>query len=68
LGVKRSGLEADKSPPSTAKVKSAWIYTSTPQCVFMAWYLIKQRDNFTLTFIFEIGGKDLDATPKPTEY
>jgi len=23
-----------------------------PQCVFMAWYLVKHRDNFTVTFTF----------------
>jgi len=26
-----------------------WRYTSTSQYVIMAWYLIKHRDNFTLT-------------------
>jgi len=31
LGVKRPGREADLSPPSSAEVKNAWIYTSTPQ-------------------------------------
>jgi hypothetical protein len=31
LGVKRPGHEADLSPPSSAKVKSVWSYTSTPQ-------------------------------------
>jgi hypothetical protein len=30
LGVKRLGREADHSPPSSAEVKNAWIYTSTP--------------------------------------
>jgi hypothetical protein len=29
LGVKRLGREADRSPQSSAKVKDAWIYTST---------------------------------------
>jgi hypothetical protein len=28
--VKRPELEADHSPPSTAEVKNAWSYTSTP--------------------------------------
>jgi hypothetical protein len=31
LGVKRPGRQADHSPPSSAKVKNAWNYTSTPQ-------------------------------------
>jgi hypothetical protein len=29
-GVKRPGREADHSPPSSAEVKNAWRYTSTP--------------------------------------
>jgi hypothetical protein len=49
LGVKRPGREADHSPPSSDEVKYAWSYTSTPQFVFMAWCLVKHRDNFTLT-------------------
>jgi hypothetical protein len=55
LGVKRSGREADHSPPSSAKVKNAWSYTSTPQYIFMAWCLVKHRDNFTFTFTFRLG-------------
>jgi hypothetical protein len=46
LGVKRPGREADHSPPSSAEV-SAWSCTCTPQYVFMAWCLVKHRDNFT---------------------
>jgi hypothetical protein len=30
LEVKRSGREADQSPQSSAEVKIAWSYTSTP--------------------------------------
>jgi hypothetical protein len=60
-GLKRSGHETDQSPPSNAKVKTAWSYTFTQTYVFMAcclvkyrihlhaWYLIKPRDNFTFT-------------------
>jgi hypothetical protein len=47
LEVKRPGGEVDHSPPSSAEVKNAWSYTSTPQYVFMAWCLVKHRDNFT---------------------
>jgi hypothetical protein len=50
LGVKRPGREADPSPQSSAEVKNAWRYTSTSQYVFMAWCLVKHRDNFTFTF------------------
>jgi hypothetical protein len=47
LGVKRPGREADHSPPSSAEVKNVWSYTSIPEYVFMAWCLVKHRDNFT---------------------
>jgi hypothetical protein len=58
LGVKRPGREVDNSLPSNAKIKNAWSYTSTPQYVFMAWCLVKQRDSFTFlpfTYPFWIG-------------
>jgi hypothetical protein len=41
LGVERPGREADHSPPSSAEVKNAWNYNSTPQYTFMAWCLVK---------------------------
>jgi len=47
LGVKRPGHEADHSPPSSAEVKNAWSYTSTPQYVFVALCLVKHRDYLT---------------------
>jgi hypothetical protein len=46
-GVKRPAREADHSPPSSDEIKIAWSYTSILQYVFMAWYLVKHRDNFT---------------------
>jgi hypothetical protein len=46
LRLKRPGREADHSPPSSAEVKDAWSYTSTP------WYLVKSRD-FTFSFILK---------------
>jgi hypothetical protein len=41
-GVKRLDHEADHSLPSSAEVKNARSYTSTPQYVFVAWCLIKK--------------------------
>jgi hypothetical protein len=41
LGVKRPGREVDHSPPSSAEVKNAWSYISTPQYAFMAWCSVK---------------------------
>jgi hypothetical protein len=38
-GVKRSGREADHSPPTSAEIKKMLIYTSTPPCAFMAYRL-----------------------------
>jgi hypothetical protein len=41
LGAKRPGREADHSPPSSAEVKNAWCFTSTPpirlQGVVFSW-------------------------------
>jgi hypothetical protein len=51
LVVKRPGREADTSPPSSAEVKNAWSYTSTPLYVFVTWCLVKHRGNFTFTFL-----------------
>jgi hypothetical protein len=48
LGVKLSGREADHSPPSTAEVKNAWSYTSTPQYAFMAWCSVKAQGQLYL--------------------
>jgi hypothetical protein len=46
-GVKRPEREADQSLPSSAEVKNAWSYTSTPQYAFTVLCLIKHRDKFT---------------------
>jgi hypothetical protein len=51
LGVKQLGCEADHSYPSSAKVKDAWSYTSTPTYNFMASYLAKHRDNYPYLYI-----------------
>jgi len=50
LGGSIFGSLLRNSPPSSEEVKGAWSYTSTLQYIFMAWYLIKHRHNFTLTF------------------
>jgi hypothetical protein len=47
-GVKRPGREAEHSPPSSPEVKNARNNTSTPPYVFIAWYFIKHRNDFTL--------------------
>lgn len=52
-GVQQPGCEADRSPPLSADVKKAWSFTSTllHLYLFKEWYLIKHRDNFTLSFL-----------------
>jgi hypothetical protein len=45
-GAKRPGREADHSPPTSADNA----IPSLPKYVFIAWYLLKYRDNFTFTF------------------
>jgi hypothetical protein len=49
LGVKRQGHEADRSPPSSAEVRMLGDIPPLPQYAFMAWFLVKHRDNFTFT-------------------
>jgi hypothetical protein len=45
-GIMRRGREADHSPPSIVEVKNAWSYTSILPYVFMAWCLVKDRENY----------------------
>jgi hypothetical protein len=49
-GVKWPKHDTEHSPPSSAKVNNGGANTFTHLYVFMAWFLIKQRDNFTLPF------------------
>jgi hypothetical protein len=51
-GFKRPGRETDNSRTSSAEVKNAWSYASTPHV--MARYLVKYKDNFTFTLPFHI--------------
>jgi hypothetical protein len=55
MGVKRPGRENDHSPPSSAEVKNAWNYTSTPPVRLHGVVLSyeKHRD-FTFTFNFTL--------------
>jgi hypothetical protein len=46
-GVRRARREADNSPPSSAEVKNAWRYTSTPPICLHCVVLVKHKDNFT---------------------
>jgi hypothetical protein len=47
LGSKAAGAWKYHSLPTRAKVKNAWSYTVTPQQLFLEWYLVTNRDNFT---------------------
>jgi hypothetical protein len=55
LGVKWPGREDDHSPPSSAEVKNAWSYTSTPQYAFMAWCLVKAEGQLYLLLLIVWG-------------
>jgi hypothetical protein len=48
LRVKRSNCGADHSLPSSAEVKNAWSYTSSPQYAFMAWCSVKAQGQLYL--------------------
>jgi hypothetical protein len=43
--------EANHSPLSSVQVKNPWSYTSIPPNVFMAWYLVTHRNNFTFDLL-----------------
>jgi hypothetical protein len=53
-GVKRPAREANHSPQSSAEVKKAWSYTSTPQYVFIAWCLFKHGTTLPLPSIHKM--------------
>jgi hypothetical protein len=54
LGVKWAERESDQSPPSSTEVKTCEeLHLHTPQYVFMAWCLVKHRDNFNFTLILQ---------------
>jgi hypothetical protein len=48
------------TPPSSAEIKNMWRYAFTPLNIFMAWYLIKQRDNFVFIFMMCVCFSDDD--------
>jgi hypothetical protein len=43
------GREADHSVPSNAEV-DAWSYNFVPPINFLAWFRVKYKDNFALSF------------------
>jgi hypothetical protein len=52
LGVKRQGREAHHSPQSNAEVKECVELYLHSQYAFMAWCLVKHRDNVTLHYLY----------------
>jgi hypothetical protein len=53
LRVKLQWREAKHSHPTSAKVKKVWIYTSIPPYGFVAYCLVKHKEN--ITFYFSLG-------------
>jgi len=49
VGVKRPVREIDHSRPSSAEVKNAWSYYTSPPYVFIAWCLVKHKENFAFS-------------------
>jgi hypothetical protein len=50
-GMRGPGREADPTPPYCGKANNDGTIPPLPQYVFMAWYLVKNKDNFTFTFV-----------------
>jgi hypothetical protein len=64
-GSYRQGREADHSPPSSAEVKNAWSYTSTPPIflhgVVLKWKVTKAQGQLNLTiFVYKTANSKLD--------
>jgi hypothetical protein len=54
-GVKRPGRKSDHSPPSSAEGQECLcVILPLSHCVFMAWCLVKHRDNFTFTLFLSV--------------
>jgi hypothetical protein len=49
LGVQRPEREVDHSPHLVPRLRLRGAIPPLPQSVFMAWCLVKHRDNFTFT-------------------
>jgi len=47
----QQGRETDHLHPSSAEVKNGWSYTTRPHFVFVAWCLVKHKDDFTFTSV-----------------
>jgi hypothetical protein len=56
VGVNQPVCKADHSPPSSADVKNAWSYTSTPQYAFMAWRSVEAQEQLYLYLSNDGGG------------
>jgi hypothetical protein len=48
--IKRPGHKADHLLPSSAEIRNEWSYTSTPPYIFIAWYLVNNRNSSDFTF------------------
>jgi hypothetical protein len=48
---KTAGAWSWPLPPPSSELKNAWSYTWPPPRVFMPWYFVTHRDNFTFTLI-----------------
>jgi hypothetical protein len=54
LGVKQPARQADNLPLSSAEIKDAWSYASTPQYTFMAWCSVKAQAHIYFTLHLNI--------------
>jgi hypothetical protein len=52
-GVEPLCCETDPTPPGV-EFMNAWSYTFTLSCTFMAWCLIRHRENCTFYFVVYI--------------
>lgn len=53
LNIRRSGLEEDYAPASSAEAKNACSQSSIPVCIFMAWCVIRYRNNLNSSYSYQ---------------
>lgn len=53
LNIRRPGLEDVYAPASGAEAKNACSQISSPVCIFMAWCVIRYRNNFNSSYSYQ---------------
>jgi hypothetical protein len=67
-GARAAERESDHSPPSSAEVKNAWSFISTPQYAFMMWSPVKAQGHLYLYRFLYVNNCKCDYGTKYLSY